>query len=79
MMFKGECNGCGEYPEQSRGAVEIALDTLYDDEPMGEWICLSCATNLVSLLKRAIKKTNKKIEAGYDYRFDKWQKKKEKT
>lgn len=77
LMFKGHCIGCGWDSNQSRGAVEVALDTLDDDDAMGEYLCLSCASDLISLLKRAVKQTTKKIEAGYDYRFDKWQKKRE--
>lgn len=79
MMFVGDCVGCGGYSDQSRGAVELAIDTLHEDEDdvIGEYLCLSCASDLVSLLKKAIKRTNRKIEAGYDYRLDKWRKKKE--
>jgi hypothetical protein len=76
MMFVGDCIGCGEYSDQSRGAVEVAIDTLHeDDDVIGEYLCLSCASDLVSLLKKAIKRTNRKIEAGYNYRSDKWKKK----
>ncbi len=61
MMFAGDCIGCGGYSDQSRGAIEVAIDTLHEDDEddeddiIGEYLCLSCASDLVSLLKKLSK------------------------
>ncbi len=74
-MFKGHCSGCHTNAARIRGAVEVGIDEdSRDENAMGEFRCLKCASALARRLTAAVADCRAKMARGLVYRSGRWQK-----
>lgn len=79
--FVGGCTGCGEHGENrkvARAGVSVVLmsDLSYDEEGAdvsdGEWLCLSCATELAEQITAAVAECKASVKEGLVYQNEEW-------